>query len=158
MNSESLEEFGDRLVELLPRLMMEITRYEHNYVTAGKITIPQLLMLEHLSHLKESKMNELAVEINVSFSAATGMIDRLLEQKLVNRKRGEHDRRTVLVSITAKGKRIVDEVYAQKRDGIIELFSHLTSEERSQYIRILEKLVQNLSSVKKGRVTNDHDR
>ena len=157
MKSKSLEKFGDRLIKLLPRLMQEITRYEHNYVTEGKITVPQLLMLEHLSHLEQCKMNELAECMDTSFSTATGMVDRLLNQELVTRKRGEQDRRTVWVSITSKGERIVKEVYTQKRNGIIRLFSHLSDEERSTYIGILEKLVRDLPTVQPGQGSASDD-
>lgn len=144
----NLNQFGSRLIELLPQLMQEITRYEHNYVTQGKITIPQFLVLEYLSKQRQCFMNEVAQATHTSFSTATGMVDRLVNHKLVKRTHGQDDRRTVLVSITSKGRNILNEVYTQKQQGIIKLFSRLDASERAQYLDILRKLVQNLSLTK----------
>ena len=145
MESLSLNTFGDRMVELLPRLMKEITSYENNYVTSGRITVPQLIVLDCLSRHGECPMHKIAESMNISFSTATGMMDRLVKQGLVQRLPGEHDRRTVLVTITSKGKRIIEEVFEQKRKGIMELFKPLTGQERRQYLDILQKLSSHLS-------------
>ena len=157
MKTLSLNDFGNRLVELFLRLMHEIVRYENNYVTAGKITVLQLLVLEHLSHCEKCKMNELAKSMETSFSTTTGMVDRLVKQDLAARHHGQVDRRTVLVSITTKGETILREVYSQKRKGILQLFGRLSSKERSAYLDIIEKLVENLSSAKQDGGTVNHE-
>ena len=144
----SPENFGDRLVELLPRLMREISRYENNYITSGKITCQQFLALEMLAARDEWQMNEFVEKTETSFSTATGMIDRLVNHGLANRVRGEADRRTVLVAVTAKGRKVLREVYAQKKEGIIQVFKRLSPQERQQYLDIIQKLVQQLSSAK----------
>ena len=144
----SPEDFGDRLVELLPRLMQEISRYENNYVTEGKITCQQFLALEQLSTRDEWRMNEFVEKSETSFSTATGMIDRLVNHGLAKRHRSQEDRRVVLVAITGKGRQVLTEVYAQKKEGIIHLFKRLTAEDRQLYLDILTKLVQRLSSAK----------
>ena len=146
MSPLTLEEFGDRLVGLLPRLTQEINRHENNYVTTGKITLPQFVVLECLSHQKICKMNMLAVTTGTSFSTATGMVDRLVNHGLARRVPGEEDRRTVLVSITDKGRKILEQVYSQKRSGIIRLFSRISVKERQEYLDILQKIVHNLSN------------
>jgi DNA-binding MarR family transcriptional regulator len=73
------------------------------------------------------------------------MLDRLVSHKFVKRFRGEDDRRVVFVSITLKGKKIVQEIYEQKRKGLMDLFGRLSRQECFTYLEILEKLVQNLS-------------
>ncbi|MCA9402222.1 MAG: MarR family transcriptional regulator [Candidatus Omnitrophica bacterium] len=142
--------FGDRLVELLPQLMQEISRYENNYVTTGKITCQQFLVLDQLSRKKEWTMQEFVRSTDMKFSSATGMIDRLVKHGLVRRRRGKEDRRTVLVMITIKGRDIISEVYSQKKHGIIQLFKRLNAQERQNYLDILQKLVSSLSSAKGG--------
>ncbi len=142
--------FGDRLVELLPQLMQEISRYENNYVTTGKITCQQFLVLDQLSRQKEWTMQEFVRSTEMKFSSTTGMIDRLVRHGLVRRRRGKEDRRTVLVMITKKGQGILDEVYSQKKRGIIQLFKRLNAQERQNYLDILQKLVNSLSSAKGG--------
>lgn len=141
-------QFGDCLVELLPRLMKEISRYENNYVTSGKITCQQFLVLDQLAQRDAWKMNELTSVMQTSFSTTTGMISRLVNHGLAKRSHGESDRRTVWVSITPKGRRIIKEVFSQKKEGIVQVFKRLTAEERRLYLEIIQKLVDNLSSAK----------
>lgn len=140
--------FGDRLVELLPQLMQEISQYENNYVTTGKITCQQFLVLDQLARQPEWTMNEFVRSNDMKFSSTTGMIDRLVKHGLAKRRRGKEDRRTVLVMITQKGQDIIDEVYSQKKKGIIQLFKRLNAHERQNYLDILQKLVNSLSSAK----------
>ena len=141
------KEFGDRLVELLPQLMQEISRYEHNYVTTGKITCQQFLVLEQISQKPQWKMNELVRSMKASFSSTTGMIDRLVKHDLARRTRSKNDRRIVFVEMTSKGRKILEQVYRQKKEGIVQLFKRLSAKERGDYLRILQKLVHSLSSV-----------
>ncbi|MGE0269507.1 MAG: MarR family winged helix-turn-helix transcriptional regulator [Candidatus Omnitrophota bacterium] len=142
--------FGDRLVGLLPKLMQEISRYENNYVTTGKITCQQFLVLDQLASQPQWTMNEFVHSMDKKFSSATGMIDRLVKHGLVKRQRGKDDRRTVFVAITDKGRDIIHEVYQQKKQGIIHLFKRLNADERQNYLNIIEKLVNSLSSVQGG--------
>jgi len=145
MKTISLEEFGDRLVELLPRLMQEINRHESHYITEGTVTCSQLTVMEYLTRHETCQMGELAEAMGISFSAATGMLDRLVQHKFVKRFRSADDRRAVLVSMTSRGRKVVEEIYEQKRKGLVDLFARLASEERATYLEILEKLVLNLA-------------
>ena len=116
----NLDSFGDRLIALLPQLMQEILRYENNYVTTGKITCQQFAMLTKIMEKDLWTMNELAKAMNLSFPATTGLVDRLVKHRLIRRWREAKDRRVVSVAVTDKGKKVIKEVYAQKRKGMIE--------------------------------------
>ena len=95
-------------------------------------------------------MHELAGFMRLKLSSATGLVDRMVKHGLVKRCRCEVDRRVVRVSITAKGKKILPQIYKQKRKGIIKLFAALSSKERAQYLSLVEKLVQQLASREPG--------
>jgi len=138
-------QFGNRMIELLPKLMRGVTEQEHNYLSGGKITLPQLWALEYLSRQGSSPMNTLAGHLKISRPAATGLIDRLIAQGLVRREGDSKDRRVVRVSITSKGRKITTDIWEQKRKTIIKVFGQISPEEREQYITILGKVVANLA-------------
>lgn len=146
MKPLSLDDFGNRLTELFPKLMREIARYESNSLTEGVITVPQFWVLDFLKDRKSAQMNELAAYMKLKLSSATGLIDRMVKHQLVKRVRSQTDRRVVMISITSKGKKILQEMYKQKRKGIVRLFGRLGSEDRMQYMELIEKLVKDLSS------------
>lgn len=71
--------------------------------------------------------------------AITGLIDRLEEQKYVERQRCEEDRRVIYVAITAKAtallKKMDEPVAALHRESL----GHLTRTELAELSRLLEK-------------------
>ena len=148
MQDLSLSAFGARMVKIFPTLIREILRYENNYLTRGVITPPQLWALTHLDAKASCQMNELAASMNLGFSSATGLVDRMARQGLVTRERSSEDRRAVRVAITPKGRRIVKQIYTQKRKGVVKLFGRLSARERAKYLEIIEKLVNKLSEKK----------
>ena len=140
-----INRFGQRMIALLPRILRGFTRRESNYLSRGRITIPQLGVLEQLSRQKEVPMNELARGMGVTRPAATGLVDRLLSQDLVSRRGDPADRRVIRVSLTAKGRRVLNGIWSQKRRMIQEVFGRLPAGDRAQYLATLEKVVEILS-------------
>ena len=145
MSRLSLEAFADRAMELFSQLSRGMVRHENNYLATGAITLPQVWVLRYLLRQRECSMRELAAFMKMGLSSVTGMVDRLVKQGLVNRRRTEKDRRLVFVDITVKGRKILKEILEQRRETTLNLFESLTAEERLTYLCILEKLVKKLS-------------
>jgi len=133
--------FGRRMIELLPQLIRGFARYESNYLSRGKITLPQLWVLEYLSRHKNTAMHELASFLRVTRPAATGLMDRLIVQGLVRREGDAKDRRIVRVNITAKGQRIINNIWEQKRRMVVQVFGRISPKDRAQYLGTLERVV-----------------
>ena len=141
-----LESFGRRMIELLPQLVRGIARQEHNSLSRGEITLPQLWGLEHLARRGAGcAMHELARFLHSSRPAATGLIDRLMRQGLVRRTDDPRDRRIVRVMITPKGRRLVADIWEQKRHAIVRVFRHIAPADRAHYLATLEQVVRVLS-------------
>ena len=79
-------------------------------------------LLEHHGAMPMSRLAEL---LDVSFSNATGIIDRMEERGLVERVRVPDDRRVVLVRIGAKGVTALEEIEALKHDRLQAILGHL---------------------------------
>jgi len=141
-----IKEFSRRMVELMPQLIRDFARHEHNYLSRGEITLPQLWALEYLSRSQGCLMSELAVSFKISRPAATGLIDRLISQGLVQRQGVKDDRRVVKVVITPKGKKIVSNIWEQKRRTLIRVFSQISATDRRQYLLTLERVLHILST------------
>ena len=82
------------------------------------ISMTQLHVMHLLDRHGELPMSRLAEMLDVSLSAATGLVDRVEERGFVERIRVPNDRRIVLVKITAAGQHMLDEVETL-REGII---------------------------------------
>ena len=83
------------------------------------VSMAQLHVMHLLERHGELAMSRLAETLDVSLSAATGLIDRVEERGFVERIRVPSDRRIVLVRITAAGRQMLEEVEVL-RVGIIQ--------------------------------------
>jgi DNA-binding MarR family transcriptional regulator len=60
------------------------------------------------------------------------MCDRLVRRELVTRHRGQHDRRVVRISLTAAGRRIVDDATLRRRDFLASVLAELPASRRRE--------------------------
>ncbi len=141
----SIERFGEKMVELLPQMLRGFARRESNYLSRGKITIPQLSVLELLSRERNCPMNRVAEVLNVTRPAATGLLDRLIAQGLAARYGDRKDRRVIRVNLTPKGRRILANIWNEKKRMIISVFGQLSPARREQYLGTLEHVVRILN-------------
>jgi len=148
--SINTERFGRRMITLLPQLIRGLARRESNYLSRGKITLPQLWVMEHLTRRKDCPMNELAGFLRISRPSATGLVDRLIAQGLVAREGDRKDRRVVRVNLTPKGRKILTNIWEQKRRMLVDVFGRISAQDRARYLAILERVVEVLSEEKKG--------
>lgn len=71
------------------------------------VTLPQVLLLNHVQRRIEASPTEIAVAMNASLSAASQMIDRLVQQGLLDRKEDPGDRRRKTVATTANARALL---------------------------------------------------
>lgn len=145
-----IDRFSQRMIELLPRLIRGISQHESNSLSRGDITLPQLWALEHLARRQGCPMHELAQALGISRPAATGLMSRLITQRLASREHDRQDRRVVRVTISPKGRRILSNIWGQKRRAIAAVFSQLSAADRAQYLAILERVVETLSQAERS--------
>jgi DNA-binding MarR family transcriptional regulator len=104
------------------------------------ISKPELLALEVISKEEGLMMSDLGKRLDISLSTATGIIDRLIEKKLVKRERNGGDRRVVRVVLTDKGRKTNLTYQKQKKELFGRMLGALDHEEQGDLIKILEKI------------------
>lgn len=139
----TLEQFAERLVALLPRLSRGLS--QHDLATLGALTQPQIWALEHLLGGGPCTMCALAAGLRLQGSTATGLVDQLMGRGLVARHRSREDRRVVRVALTAKGRRCLEQMHAQRRASLIQGFARHSRTERDHFLKSVEKLVLGLA-------------
>jgi MarR family transcriptional regulator, organic hydroperoxide resistance regulator len=74
---------------------------------------PQVMALRQLDPDEPKPMSELALALRCDNSNVTGIIDRLEDRGLVERRPGERDRRVKMLTITERGAQIRDALGAR---------------------------------------------
>ncbi|MDD5477656.1 MAG: MarR family winged helix-turn-helix transcriptional regulator [Candidatus Omnitrophica bacterium] len=143
----NIKEFASKVIELSPQIIRGFKQYENNYLTRGEITLPQFCALGYLGSNGKSKMNTLAKHLKISPAASTGLIDRLMAQKLVIRMADSGDRRIVWIELTAKGREIIKNINKQKTETLIRVFGKISPKDREHYLNILQQVVKITASL-----------
>lgn len=148
MVKKEMSDFAEEVVSLLPKLMRGVFKKHADYLGKGTITIPQYLCMNLILVKGSIMMKEIASGLHISLPAATGLVDRLYIMGLIKRAYDDSDRRIIKIVLTEKGKGIVNQVKEQRKSAVIDVFSQLSESERSQYLKILRKIVMVLDRSK----------
>ena len=95
----------------------------------GSLSLIHLHVLTVLEMGGPLPMSRLADTLDVSVASATGIITRMEERGLVERRHGEADRRVVLVQATATGTAVFRDLGEERRKGLRALLGRLTDDE-----------------------------
>lgn len=85
-------------------------------------------------------MKEFAINLGVKFPNMTMIVDGLEKEGIVERERGQEDRRKVFVTLTARGKEIRDGFLQQRSRVAEEIFSNISDKERERLLESLENV------------------
>ena len=144
-----LQLFAERMVELIPQLMRGMSRHEHNSFTRGEITLPMLSAMECLMRHGPCPMHEIARFLDISRPGASGLINRLIAQQVARREHDVKDRRIVRVTLTPKGRKMLADIWGQKKKTLVSVFGQIAPAQRTQYLQTLEQVVGILSTQSK---------
>jgi len=143
VNIMTPEENTTRIIEAFDKISKVFASMES---FNGEISLskPELLTLESISKHKELTMSKLARNLDIGFSTATSIIDRLIEKKLVVRERNHGDRRVVKVLLSKEGEKIISSYQEQKKIFFKKMVEFLTESEQENFVIVLEKIADRM--------------
>jgi len=103
-----------------------------------EMTMPQFRVLVVLDGVGPSRMGDLAERIGVHPSTLSRTVDKLVGAGWLERASGAESRREVHVALTKRGHKLVDEITAQRRSGIVGVLEGLAPEDRAAVQRGME--------------------
>lgn len=106
---------------------------------AEDITIAQYRTLVVLASRGPQKLADLACQLGVTPPTAGRMCDRLARRGLVTRHRAHDDRRVVRISLTAEGRRILDDVTRRRRGFLARILGAMPAERRQEVAAALRE-------------------
>jgi DNA-binding MarR family transcriptional regulator len=143
----SLNSFAAEIQQLMPAFLGAMIRRERNAISQGIITLPQFLGLDFLRVNPGSPVKAFAETLGLQLSSASGLLDRMAKLGLLKRTHSTDDRRVVLLTLTTKGERMVDEIREQKKESVAQIFSALSPDERTVYLELMQKVVSHLDEI-----------
>ena len=101
---------------------------------AGSLSLIHIHVLTILEVEGPLSMGRLAEELDVSVASATGIVGRMEQRKLVERRHGDVDRRVVVVHPTRVGGEVFARLRRHRRNRLKKLLGQLTDAELTAFL------------------------
>ena len=142
-------ELVDEFMEVFQMFAIKVQETDQScvdIVAANDISKYDLALIGMIGKKGEVIMREVADYLDVPYSTATGVVDKLVSKKILKRINSETDRRTVKVTITnKKGQEIFDKFnYFRHTLGQLVL-SSLDEKDFADMDRIMKKMAGKIS-------------
>ncbi len=144
MSSEyrDANKFTAAIQAIFPKLMHYLSAEENRELTGLGITPSQINALLVLYFHEDLTMGELSSEIYLAESAATRLVNRLVNLNLVKRRGDEKDRRVVRVALTSYGRQLSRLVFERRSFRFNNLAEHLDPSERENLVTSLQAVMR----------------
>ena len=105
-------------------------------------------MLHYLSVMGEISPSEISEKLCVTTARVATALNSLEKKDLVLREASKEDRRKIIVKITKKGKKLVDEKRDELHRNISKSLDMIGEEDAETLIRIISKFTEKISEKK----------
>lgn len=133
------DQLTEEIIALYNRTYAEVRRRSYLLYERAKITVPQLTALQILRENEPLAVTELAEKLYLNQSTVSSLVERLERDGWVHKEKGADRRRTIL-SLTAKGKKLTQNVPVRPMAIFRSLFEPLTKEEKQALLRLMQKI------------------
>ncbi len=143
------DKFTAAIQAIFPKLMYYLSTEENRELTGLGITPSQINALLVLYFNDDLTMGKLSSEIYLAESAATRLVNRLVNLNLVKRRGDDKDRRVVRVMLTAYGRQLSRLVFERRSYRFNNLSQHLEPTERENLIVSLQSVMRVFEELEK---------
>jgi DNA-binding MarR family transcriptional regulator len=145
----STEEKARRLVDHLQTVMDGAeSAVAKNAAVPEALSAQEIRVLRTVGRHEGCIMSGIAERIRLSLSSVTGLIDRLVDKKLVCRDRSSQDRRVVQVELTGEGRELHKSVVESQVQYARGLLKSLSADEQDELLALFGKLSARIKTEK----------
>ena len=120
----------------MQRSMTDLSRF----MRAADLSMPQANALMRLYHQNACGVSDIGRHLGISNAAASQMAERMVRQGLLERKEQTGDRRVRRLSLTPKGRALVQRIIRARQDWLGQLSDRLTDDQRTAAVEALNWL------------------
>ena len=137
-----IEEVLNGFAEVMSKLMID---HHQEQIAALDLTLLQGQVLRILRR-GAVPTGKLASELQISASAVTQLTDRLIRKELIERECAIGDRRCVVVGLSPKGRRLIDDFRKRRTVLFAEALGQLSEPEHAQVVQAMKLVIGALES------------
>jgi DNA-binding MarR family transcriptional regulator len=122
------------------RVHHKVQRREIAHLAKYDLTLPQFDVLAQLNLEQGITQQRLADRLLVTKGNVCGLMDRMVEQGLVERRADPEDRRAYMLYLTPKGKQLIESLLPAHREVIAEQIGRLAPNKQKQLLDLVSEL------------------
>jgi DNA-binding MarR family transcriptional regulator len=119
-------------------------KLEYEALSDTTVSRAQAIVLLAVGGMGQPAMSMLARRLQLAPSTLTHMVDPLVERGLLRRDASPDDRRVVVVTLTAQGKRALRKVEAELDRAYARVAAFLSAGDQAKLLRALDELIEAL--------------
>jgi DNA-binding MarR family transcriptional regulator len=134
----------EKIIENIYAIKHKIAAEIHFLFAEIQITHSQWLVLKLVKKNKIIRIKDLANLLDITSSAATQIVDGLVDKGLLMRKRNPDDRRTLKIELSEKSKNQFDLIKNKSFKTLSSLFDVLDNDELLKYCELSDKIASKI--------------
>jgi DNA-binding MarR family transcriptional regulator len=137
-----------QLLEVLGRVVRSLSRLSGGLDDGPPLTATQRVALIETVEAEPVRLNDLADRLGVSPPTASRAVDALVEHGLLERAPDPADRRAVRISLTDRGRTIVDERKARVLGAFLPAAATMPAADQQRLVELLSELEDALAALR----------
>lgn len=130
----------EQVIAAIRRITRAIDLHSRDLLQKNGMTIPQLAALRAIGRRQPVTVGELAKHIHLGQATVTGILDRLEKRGFIARRRGDRDRRSVVVQLTPDGEIFLAEAPSLLQERFHRKLSKLEQWEQTMILATLQRI------------------
>lgn len=131
-----------KVIRFQDNINQMIMEYSSESWLSLDLTIAQLKSLIFICNREQTNFRELSRALDVTPSVVTGIVDRLVLHGMVNRTSSVEDRRIQWLTVTDKGKGILENIRQKNIGEITQILESLSHEDLSSLVNGFSALLK----------------
>lgn len=132
--------YGESVLRAIRRITRVIDLRSKKLARQSGMTAPQAVLMREIEDAGQIAISTLAQRVSLSHATVTDVLNRLASRGLVERTQDTQDKRRRLVTLTDKGRELLDGSPSYLQEQFIERFSELKEWEQTQILSCLQRV------------------
>jgi DNA-binding MarR family transcriptional regulator len=98
---------------------------------SSQLSVLQVRVLLAVDRHEQVNLSDLAASLQLSKPFASRLVTRLVDERLLLRRTHRDDRRQLLLSLSARGRRALDRLRSVRQSGISEVLAAMSPDDRA---------------------------
>jgi DNA-binding MarR family transcriptional regulator len=133
--------------QFLDFAMHHSMRERVHFAKATGLSMPQFGILMQMHYRRDCGVSDLSERFDITNAAASQLVEKLVQGRLIQREEDPNDRRAKLLNLTAKGRELIQQGMEGRYRWVEQLVAKLSPEERAKVSEALIILTEAASEL-----------